>query len=350
MENGFIIKKCEKNEIGKVRMFFGTEWDEKHVFSTSQKYVDWNFLSAKGDYNIIFAMDKENGDVLGILCFITNQHFDNNIKHSDKFVWITNWLVKKNCPNGLGIKLYMALLKIENTRNIGTVGNNELTTEMYKALRYKTGGLKQFFVVNKSVEQTIISNYTPKAFDTLEDDIFYLACINDLTEQKFLFSESFSDYLESMYPKKSIMYLNKKYFCNPFYDYFLYTVKDSDFLHGILVFRVVMHNNKKALRIVEYLGYPKWLSSIQNSLQKLLREFDAEYLDFYCAGISESDEYQMLHSGFEINDYSNGLIVPSYFEPFLNDTIKINYAYQTTKPDNTFVFKGDCDRDNPRIL
>ena len=84
--------------------------------------------------------------------------------------------------------------------------------------------------------------------------------------------------------------------------------------------------DSKVLRIIDYLGDPHILNFSGFGLQKIMSVFNIEYADFWSYGIS--DEI-MKNIGFRKVNPNNNIIVPSYFEPFVNANIRILFAFKT---------------------
>ena len=75
-------------------------------------------------------------------------------------------------------------------------------------------------------------------------------------------------------------------------------------------------------RIVDFLGQEKYLSNSVNQIIGLLKDRQAEYIDFYQYGLNE---LALEKAFFRNKNQNEGLIVPNYFEPFENRNIEINY-------------------------
>ena len=83
---------------------------------------------------------------------------------------------------------------------------------------------------------------------------------------------------------------------------------------------------------------------LKDCFQHLIIENNAEYADCYNYGIKKEIFSDW---GFEIKDESK-IIIPNYFEPFIQNNIKLKFAVKTTSP--FYIFKGDSDQDRPSIL
>ena len=79
----------------------------------------------------------------------------------------------------------------------------------------------------------------------------------------------------------------------------------------------------------------------------LLKNTDAEYIDFYSAGIEEDD---LAASGFTRCQAGDGVVIPNYFEPFIKKKIEIAYMISTPVGQKYRIVKGDSDQDRPNRI
>ena len=78
---------------------------------------------------------------------------------------------------------------------------------------------------------------------------------------------------------------------------------------------------------------------------EILQKYEAEYLDFYSYGIP----LNILKKAGLINKKKyNKLIIPDYFEPFVNKNIGITIGYKRYNTNGKIrIFKADGDQDRP---
>ena len=62
-----------------------------------------------------------------------------------------------------------------------------------------------------------------------------------------------------------------------------------------------------------------------------------EYIDILCSGL---DEKMLMQSGFTKLDNDGDMIIPNYFEPFVQENVKVHYEKSN---ENLIIFKGDAD-------
>ena len=79
----------------------------------------------------------------------------------------------------------------------------------------------------------------------------------------------------------------------------------------------------------------------------LLKKFNAEYLDFY-----SSEKIPMyLNQYINKNSYDSNIIIPNYFEPFVQSNIKIRGGvFFNRLKKKYFFFKAEGDSERPNLL
>ena len=144
-------------------------------------------------------------------------------------------------------------------------------------------------------------------------------------------------------PLKSFDYFINRYDGHPIYKYRFLGIYENDTLISIWSVRKISINNAHVLRVIDVLGELK--GDLFQSLQQLLSEEGAEYIDFLNYGIEKSIFEQM---GFQELDFDGDLIIPTYFEPFEQKNKKIELAYKANF--QYVAFKGDADQDRPNLI
>ena len=73
----------------------------------------------------------------------------------------------------------------------------------------------------------------------------------------------------------------------------------------------------------------------------------AEYIDFLQYGINKK---YFLSCGFKLLNLNNSIVVPNYFEPFVQKNIPLLFSYKLNNNNKIRIFKGDGDQDRPNLL
>ena len=105
-----MIKFCfsKKKEINKIKSFINNNWKNNHILSQNNNLLEWMYCN---NQYCNFFLSKKNDNIIGLLGFIKNSHFDNAIKKSD-IVWLALWAVnEEQAPPGLGILMLKKIRK-----------------------------------------------------------------------------------------------------------------------------------------------------------------------------------------------------------------------------------------------
>jgi hypothetical protein len=337
------IKLCGTNDIGKVRHFINMHWKKNHVLAVSRSLLDFQHYEAQSDtYNFVIARNTVTDEVDGLIGFIPTSHYDKTLS-SEKDYWGAIWKIREDVQNEeiktLGLYLFEKFNEITTYHTFGAIGISEIAKKLYKALRYKTGVLNQFYIYNESINEFKIAlrGKVEGKSPVPKNSPCNLRRINDLAG---------IEELECFYnPKKSLTYLINRYQKHPVYRYNFLVLYENNQLKTILVIRIIEVNNARVIRIVDLLGTYEFLPGIYHQLQLILVAEDAEYIDCVNFGIPE---YVFLNAGFTKLDVCGTTIIPTYFEPFEKRNVEIEFAYKSAKP--YMIFKGDSDQDRPNIL
>lgn len=327
------IRFLQQEDLPVFMEFLAKEWSSTHIFLKSQKLFDWQHLGDDG-YNFLLAVDKNSREILGILGYIPMSQFTAT-QSVEKFGAI--WQVTENAPLGLGMKLMNILIKDPNRDFFGAVGISEIAKNLYTILGFQTGELNHYYLPNANVKQPVICanpRYSSSQSTPSELDFKILENIEDISLQ------------HPHKPSKNIQYLINRYQQHPIYNYLFYGVYKNTELLSIWVIRKQGQANASCLRIVDMFGRLDIDASLTAPIQKILLQENAEYIDCLNYGVAETSFAKM---GFQKLDQESDTIIPNYFEPFVQENIKIEFAIKTDYPD-IVLFKGDSDQDRPNQL
>lgn len=338
------IRQCSTYDLDKVQHFIDTYWRKGHVLATSRELMDFCHKNREqeGLYNYIIAVNHTTGEIDGIIGFIPTSHYDKTLANEGD-VWGAIWKIREDVENDeikmLGLLLFERFAEVTGLKTYGAIGISKIAKKIYKALRYKTGSLNQYFLLNNSLTHFSIAqnNALPSQPPASASGDAVLAYINDITAV---------DHIDCLYrPKKSITYFINRYANHPFYHYRFLGVYKDDTLITIFVLRTIVVNGAKVIRIVDLLGEYDTLPNLYDEFQKVLTAEEAEYIDLVNFGMSEESLSRM---GFQKLLVEGETIIPNYFEPFERKNVELEFAYKSTNP--YMIFKGDSDQDRPNIL
>lgn len=336
------IRQCGAHEIDKVKHFIDTHWRKGHVLATSQELMDFNHRNSEGLYNYIIAVNNTSGEIDGLIGFIPTSHYDKELT-DERDYWGAIWKVREDVINEeikmLGLFLFEKLIEITNLKTFGAIGISKIAKKIYKALRYKTGSLNQYFIINESLEKfsiARINTYNRNASPGASGNAT-LKYIDDLR---------LVNNIECLYsPKKSITYFINRYENHPFYKYRFLGVYRDGVLITILVLRTIAIEGAKVIRIVDLLGEYDAIPNLYNEFQSILTAEHAEYIDLVNYGMKEETLSEM---GFHKLIPKEDTIIPNYFEPFELRNVELEFAFKSLN--SYMIFKGDSDQDRPNIL
>ncbi len=331
MEN---ISFCTNSDLEKLQQFIHEKWKEKHILAVDKNLIDFQHKSENG-YNFVISKN-DNNEITAILGFIPLSKFDENLKYKTD-IWLAIWKVNQTIAEpGIGFSLLKWLEKQIQPQSIGSIGINTEVKRIYDILGYKTGVLNQYFILNPNFRNYKIANCIkeqPLNSKSQTTSVVKEIKIDDLDNMSFNHN-----------PLKSKLYISNRYLKHPNYKYILLGAYNENLLKATFVVRKIEINQSSCLRIVDIQGAINEVNSIYESIISILQIHNSEYIDCLNYGISEK-----LFSDWGFNLRNSEIIIPNYFEPFLQENIDILFAYKS-KNEDYLIFKGDSDQDRPNIL
>jgi hypothetical protein len=336
------IKRCTDGDLQSVMDFLHEHWTKDHVLAKHRGLMDWQHADENhpGMYNWLIAVDEEG--VQGVLGFIPTSKFD-KVLSEKPLTWLALWKIRPESKNnGLGLQLLNTLAQSESMGIIAVQGINPKHPPMYKALGYFTGELAQYFVCHPNKTQSLLA--VPEGFK-LPVPSSGRATMEELNI-KDLANIVLSPF-EPKLPLKTPIYFVNRYFKHPVYTYKVFEVLLQEHAVAIVVIRIAESGAAKVLRIVDFLGSDQALSECGTAINQIMHENDCEYADFWQYGIAEET---LAGSGFRRVNFAGNIIVPNFFEPFLQRNARIEFAIKGIKNEKLAIFRGDGDQDRPNRI
>ena len=341
MKNEIILKELEIQDVDKFYQIIKKNWVKKINFSKMKKVFNWQYRNKK-KYNFCIAMSKKK--IIGVQGFVPMNHYDKQLPKQNLFQAFLRVIEGKYI--GTSIKLHKFIEKISNANFIGVIGIDKVTHKFHQWLGFTINKMdhhvvfsekKKIFkiaIVRKKIYQKDINNLNSCDFIELNKKN-----INKLIKKNF-----FKPYI----PRKSSRFLINRYLNNPFYKYLVFSIVQKSKPRCIIVIRPIFIKNSIVLRFVDYIGSSSYFPLTFEISKKLIKKYNAEYLDIYSYGISK----KILKKAGYINRYNvKNLIVPNYFEPFVRENVDIFCAFKTSLNKKKIkLFKGDGDGDRPSII
>lgn len=334
------FKICEKEDLPRLLTFIDTYWKKNHILVRSKEILDFQYYNREtGKYDFVLAENTQTGELDGIRGWIRVDQYDPALAEYDE-VWSAVSKVRTDVENNeikvLGSYLWRYL---EKHKGFGTVGISSFSFAMHTAIRHKTCSLKQYFILNREIKDFNVAVIPTDYKNPIELNTsnWHLLEINDINTVS-------ADAVPAYYrPFKSKTYLINRFVKHPVYHYRFYGIYEVSDLKTILVGKFVEINGGKILRIVDVLGSLEEVGCLYDDFQAILHESGCEYVDFLCFGIDDSVFQNM---GFDkLDPEQNNLIIPNYFEPYLQQNVVINGAYKPAE--HYTMFKADADQDRP---
>ncbi len=340
------IRKCRTDELHKVMAFISDEWAKDHVLSWHDGLMEFQHGDPDDPAHCNWLIASEGDELAAVLGYVPTRIYDEELGDRS-VVFLALWKVAGRISNaGLGVKMLRAVEKIESGAAVIVLGINETVLQLYKALGYATGELGQFVLFADKANLKIAiapsesdlpkratggANLVPVA----NDDLSRTLEVSDTGDRQY------------QLPQKGAAYFCCRYLDHPFYTYEVYQILISGVSKGILVTRMVEHEDARALRIIDAYCDPAAFAEIGPALVSLLKDREAEYVDIWQYGVSAE---HFSRAGFERVVQEGDLIVPNFFEPFVARNGRIDFAAKIQSDDPLVLFRGDGDQDRPNML
>lgn len=334
------ISMASIDDASKIMRFIDREWKQGHIFARSKMF----FLHEYGDGNKLnFVISKnEAGEITGMLGFLKASSDD------DSTVWTTMWKVSKNSGSPmLGVEL-LNFLRRQGYKGVMSLGINSETEIIYEYLGFHLGVLDHHFIPNLELKDFKIAIIPSRVLAKPINHIQQTDVVLKTVEPKDLKANFDFDKYRQRIPFKDLEYFIRRYFRHPIYEYKVYGCLKNQEITAIVVVRVCSYQNSTCMRIVDFHGEDELLSAVTPNLVAAMRLAGHEYIDLFSMGISEKilSEAGFLNVSCEQDD----IVVPNYFEPFVQSNSSIRYFTDSQNLQNLRIFKGDGDQDRPSIM
>jgi len=241
----------------------------------------------------------------------------------------------------LGIELMKRLIQMTECRTeIGLGANPKTSIPLLKMmLKFWVGKMKHYYRLSDRSEFKIAKIKKVKMSEKTSSYTYTLKKYNNIDELTATFN---LEERKSVRPYKDSWYINKRFFKHPIYKYNIYGACNSrGKVEAIVISREIECNDRKILRIVDFIGDGKAFLGLYDAFSELIKEY--EYIDFYCYGLEE--EF-VENAGFIEKKEDDVNIIPNYFEPFIQCNVDI---WINSSEYGCMFFKADCDQDRPNF-
>jgi len=341
-QNELSIRPMEHGELQQLVDFLKVFWSESHIFVNHPKLFDWQYKGSD-KYNAIVAVKDKR--VTGFMGFIPQSHFDPKLPTFQIFLAL--WVADEESGVSIGLRLFHKIINDYQPQFIGTLGINPKVIDFHKWQKFTVSPMNHHVIFSPYVTQFDIAKMSDEIFvqeksPQLNHDFL------EITNEELLGLNSTPLY-GFQTPMKSDQFIIERYLEHPTYCYKVFALKNSSELLSLSIIRLIQNGDSVVLRFVDYVGSNESLTKLYPHLLNLLKQYGAEYIDLYSYGIP----LNLLESaGFQDRSILEGVIVPNYFEPFVQENVEIDCAFKLFNNDLPPVrlFKGDGDQDRPSIL
>lgn len=361
------IRFCQINEIDKLQQFLNAYWVKDHILSKHKQLLEFQHLNnVENQINYVVAV-TDVGEFTAVLGFIPTWQYTepklvprpvNKKRYANNTtdLWLAIWCRAPHATKGVGMKLYDFLVNHYKPRSIAAIGINDEIKNRYQNMGFTAGKLNQYYYQkskNKISKIPFPDNYTYKLSRA---DI---KCFGELQNPR----------QSPSIPTKTKEYFINRYINHPVYEYDFLGIYQNGKLVDIIVMRVnyviIPEFASKCLRIVDAYNNFYNVPNITYALDDFMDLMSCEYVDCLNYGLPESVFTDM---GFK-KRIKDEIIIPNYFEPFVQKNIDIEFAYKIFNPIpeselknynpnlpykgelfNYVIFKGDSDQDRPNLM
>ena len=340
------IHPCQASEKEELQHFIDSHWKKGHALAVSDRLLDFQHRNTDGSYNFLIARNRQSGEIDGVFGYIPMAHYDAALAASGDYFGAL-WKVRDDVVNDeiklLGVYLWRSIQKLPGFKRYAVSGISDIAKRFYQTARLTVGRLRQYYILNHAVRDfhiavvpaEMLGEHNPAAAQEESPVEIREVSLDEARHLSYPYT-----------PAKSVAFLENRYAKHPYYHYTFYGVYVSGVLQGVLVGRVVEAAGRCCLRILDVYGDMASLPPLYSAFQPLLQRLGAEYVDCMNYGI---DPALFARLGFsELDPEQNQLVIPNYFEPFLQQNIRVECAH--TPSDSFVIFKGDGDQDRPNIL
>jgi hypothetical protein len=340
-DNYCTIRQAKLSEQKNIMNFIHDFWSANHILATDKEFFAYEH-NTKEDTNFFIAIDNNSKKIIALQGFIPYGEYPGC--HICGVITIVDSSSKIPL---LGIEVMKRML--EETKPISYCGigtnPNTMLPLVKKFFKRSTGKMNHFFFLNSQIKDFKIISISQKTYAKIKKikiNVQQRINIKNLISENDLVKYLANIEPHHNLPKKTSNYIVKRYFRNPkyLYKFFLISAKNKGNI-SLLIGREVMHNHARALRIIDFIGDIEVLGMLNNWLVNIANDNQYEYVDLLCTGLNEDI---IKKSGFLKKSEYTDVIIPTYFEPFVNENIDIHFEKSS---DELILFKGDADGDRP---
>lgn len=329
------FRMASENEIDKIMAFIGRYWgNPNHILATDRDFFVYEYCTL-GFPSVFLAIEKTSKEIAAMQCL----YFYEKEYIAGKSDMATGmFLANPSCHTPfIGIELHKRVLDILKPRSYIAPGVNLRTSAplLKRFLKHRVERMRQFYILGNNKEFNVADikkvSKAESKFSYKQLDMKYFSTADEM------YAEFDDESFRSRMPYKDRWYIERRYFNHPIYKYKLYGITNRT----VIVFREIMVEKTRILRIVDILGEPGNIRYAANAFQNLINIGQYEYLDIYEQTMDEND----LHAAGFVERLQDDInIIPNYFEPYVKRNVEI---WVNRRDEISYCFKADGDQDRP---
>lgn len=321
-----VVRKADYKDLENIQNFLSREWPLTREYYEYYHVINGNLMFVIGEGE----SSKKIYGVCGLI--ITNREKITNYQ-------LALLLVDKNNNGFNSISLIHYIANKLESKSVSACGVRPKALIIYEFLGYKTGKMNHFYKLADK-EHYNVAVINEKRFKTSQFGNIKLKHIQSFEELGKLYN---FDQNKKANPYKDAWCIKHRYFDSVYHKYKVYLIENQNGVNrSIIVMREINNYGTTICKIVDFIGYDSELAGIGGELDRLMKENDYEFMDFYSVGI---DKNIMEQAGFIERTPEDKNIIPHLFEPFIQ--INRDIYYFTNNPKDFHIYRGDSDQDRP---
>jgi len=351
---------CPAGRLGEVQAFIESQWKRGHVLARDAELLRWQHPRPDPDELSILVADGPGGELEGILGVIPVPYCAHGRRGEG--AWLTTWVVR---PEARTAQLGLALLRaaMDGPDFVGTLGGNDTTMRLLRALRFDTrasvprwvrGGSRRALrdLLGAAGVAPVPAALTGAPVAAPPPGVTVEPWSQDAAEAWDLaWHERVAGRIAGTWRDRR--YLEWRYRRHPRFGYELRLARGGDRAAlGLLVYRrqPVHGREEEVIRVVELLGEPAGTRALAIHLAHETASERTAFLDFYCT--SEPFAAALTEAGGFVPEATLGVSLPALFQPLDARRTALTAALWTPdeRPfadDDVYFTRADCDQDRP---
>lgn len=336
----FDFRMATEQDIDGIMQFIRGNWDANHILGNNRDFFEYHYGNANKGINVFLMLNK-NQKIEGMIGFVQYSK-----KCEKKYITISIIKVK----NGLliplcGIELMKRFYKsMSPFMEFGCGVNPKTMLPIYdKVLKYHTGRMDQFYYLNpdiKGYKIITVSNASRENEQKKAEGIkqYDLIKLENTDNTNFDFEKKYN-----RLPFKDKEFIERRYFQHPVFHYIVYGIENGEKCEGLIFARKINYNAGSIILIVDFIGAIESLGHVRDALGDVLKRENVECFSLLAARFPHET---LEKAGFcLLRPMQKDVIVPTYFEPFVNENID---NYYISNVEDLIIFKASGDQDNPK--